>query len=312
MSATTLPSNRDCPNPYQRAPRALQTNPIARTRLLFPPVSLQGAIVSFISCDTRNLCLTAAQRLSHFPSSPLVCLTWFKDTEVGLVDICEAGHSWRPFSSSIMLSGSQSNSTVCWARTTGRVGMMTFTADVARALLKIDVGAVQDRFIPAREILSSDLWPFLNALLGAVDDAMTISVLEDYLAPLWQVIQSRPAASPSLSQVGRHWVARLARQAHEWRQTQSLRQVERRIKVQSGRSIREWRSLVKTEGLFFASRDRIESGLSINWAELALDEGFSDQSHLSRATKRVTGFSPSEFAKRYVEDESFWLYRLWV
>jgi AraC-like DNA-binding protein len=91
-----------------------------------------------------------------------------------------------------------------------------------------------------------------------------------------------------------------------------LRQVERRIKSQSGRSIREWQSLIRTEALFFTSREKFESGESINLAELALDEGFSDQAHLSRATKRVTGFSPTEFAQRYLEDESFWLYRLWV
>lgn len=184
--------------------------------------------------------------------------------------------------------------------------MVSFTADIARSLLKLDVGAVQDRFVPTHEILSPEFGPFLNALLDAGDDAITIAVLEDYLAPRWRVLQSRPSSTQPPRQVGRRWVERLARQAHDWRRTQSLRQVERRIKAQSGRSTRHWQSLVKTEGLFFAGRERIESGMPINWAELALDEGFSDQAHLSRATKRVTGFSPTEFAERYVEDESFW------
>jgi AraC-like DNA-binding protein len=92
----------------------------------------------------------------------------------------------------------------------------------------------------------------------------------------------------------------------------SARHVERRIKSFSGRSMREWQALVKTEGLFFAARDRYEAGQPFDWAALAQDEGFADQAHMSRAAKRLTGFSPSEFAQRFIEDESFWLYRLWV
>jgi AraC-like DNA-binding protein len=64
--------------------------------------------------------------------------------------------------------------------------------------------------------------------------------------------------------------------------------------------------------LFFAARDRYEKGEELDWASLATDLNFADQAHLSRAAKRVTGFSPGEFARRFIEDESFWLYRLWV
>lgn len=80
----------------------------------------------------------------------------------------------------------------------------------------------------------------------------------------------------------------------------------------SGRSLREWTALVRTEGLFFAARERHEAGRPFDWAGLAQEEGFADQAHLVRATKRITGFSPMEFTRRYEQDESFWLYRLWV
>jgi hypothetical protein len=33
---------------------------------------------------------------------------------------------------------------------------------------------------------------------------------------------------------------------------------------------------------------------------------------MSRVMKRMTGFAPAEFTRRFAEDESFWLYRLWV
>ena len=31
-----------------------------------------------------------------------------------------------------------------------------------------------------------------------------------------------------------------------------------------------------------------------------------------RSVKRISGFSPTEFTTRFLEDESFWMYRLWV
>lgn len=295
-----------------RAPRLPSPDGVMHELLYLAPPALQGALVAIISRDTRDLALTSAQRLSHFPASPLVCLSWFQGLDAGLVESTGNGPRWQSFGASVVISGSQSQPTVSWAPTTGRGGMVCFTADVAQTLLGIDLAAVHDRFVPAHAMLGAAWRPFLDALRDAPDDAATLAVLEQHLAPRWQSLQGRTSLTPSLRQIGRHWVERMAWQAHAWRGTHSLRQVERRIKSFSGRSLREWQSLVKTEGLFFAARARHEAGLPFDWAGLAHDEGFADQAHLSRTAKRMTGFSPSEFAQRFVEDESFWLYRLWV
>lgn len=91
----------------------------------------------------------------------------------------------------------------------------------------------------------------------------------------------------------------LAWQAMQWRDSHSARQSERR-------------TLVKTEGALFAALQGHAAGLPLDLAALAHEQGFADQAHLSRATKCITGFSPAEFARRFIEDESFWVYRLWV
>lgn len=300
------------PDPLARAPRVSSSPHGTHERLYLAPPALQGAVVAIITRDTRDLNLTSAQRLSHFPASPLVCLSWYQGLDAGLVENTASGPLWLPFGASVVISGSQSRPTVGWAPTTGRGGMVCFTADVAQALLGIGLAAVHDRFVAAHKALDAAWKPFLDALLGAADDAATLAVLEQHLALRWQGLRGRTSATPSIPQTGRHWVERMAWQARMWRRTQSPRQVERRIKSFSGRSLREWQSLVKTEGLFFAARARHEAGLPFGWAGLAHDEGFADQAHLSRAAKRITGFSPSVFAQRFVEDESFWLYRLWI
>jgi len=304
--ASLLPA---CPDRHARAPRVCEAGRQPIDRLVLAPPALQGAMLAMVSRDIALVPLSDAQRLSHFPASPIVTLSWYIGLDGGLVD---PRQGWMPFGARVMVSGSQSAPLVTWSPNGGRGCMACFAPDAARALFGLDLGAVQDRFLPASEVLGADLQPMCAALLAAPDDAASMRVLEAHLGPRWRALQGRVSGRPSLRQFGRHWVERLALRAHEWRNTHSARQVERRIKSFSGRSLRQWQALVRTEGMFFAARERYESGQPFDWATLALDEGFSDQAHMSRVTKEICGFPPTEFAQRYAEDESFWIYRLWV
>lgn len=262
--------------------------------------------------DPRGLAFDASQRMSHFPASPLLTLSWFPDSEVGLLHATDSGPRWQPFGASVVIGGSQSRPTISWSPDTGQGGVLCFTPEVARQLLGIDPAAVQDRFVPATDILPPPHHALCAALLQVREQGDLGTVLTEHLAPRWQALQGRQGGAASLRQIGRHWVERLAWQAMQWQRSRSPRQVERRIKAFSGRSLRDWQALVRTEGAFFAARDRHEAGEPFNWADLAAAEGFSDQAHLVRASRRITGFSPVEFTDRFLHDESFWLYRLWV
>ena len=296
-----------CPDPLARAARA----DTATDSLRLPPASLQGALVSVICRDTRGLALDDTQRLSHFPASPFVTLSWFRDIDVGQVRQDVGGLVWQPFGASCVVSGTQAHPCTSWAPTTGYGCMASFHADAAQALFGLDLARIQDRFMPAIDAMGPEWTPLWDALRSSADGDV-IGVLEHHLARRWQTLRGRDADQPSLRQLGRHWVERLAWQAHEWRREHSPRHVERRIKSFSGRSLREWQGIVRTEGLFFAARDRHDAGQPFDWAAMALDEGFADQAHMTRAVRRITGFTPAEFARRFAEDESFWMYRLWV
>lgn len=302
-----------CPSPTARAPRATDNAGRAPHDCLYPaPPALQGVLAALVSRDTRHLPLDSAQRLSHFPASPLVTLSWYHELDAGLVCDSPGGPLWQPFGARVVLSGSQSRPATAWAPTTGRGYMACFPADVAQALFGIDLALVHDRFVPARQVLDAGWAPLFEALLQAPDDAATMALLEQQLAARWAAIHGDGSALASLRQIGRHWVERLALKAMAWQRDVSPRHVERKIKSYSGRSLREWQALVRTEGLFFAARDRYEAGAPFNWAELALEQGFADQAHMSRAARQITGFPPGEFAQRFIHDESFWIYRLWM
>ncbi|WP_426195374.1 helix-turn-helix domain-containing protein [Massilia sp. DWR3-1-1] len=306
-----VPADPDscCPLPLARAPRASGSDAPAHASLRLPPAGLQGALVALLTRDTRALTLTAPQRLSHFPASPLVTISWFHQLDSGLVG--PAPGQWQAFGAAVVVSGTQSKPVTTWTPTSGKGTMACFNADAAQALFGLDLAAIQDRFVPASEAIDASFAPLWEALLACEDDAV-LALLAAHLAPRWNALQGRRPDQLSLRQLGRNWVERLAWQAQDWGRVHSRRQVERRIKTFSGRSLRHWQSLVRTEGLFFAARDRFEAGQPFDWATLAHEEGFADQAHMSRMTRRITGFAPGEFAQRFSDDESFWVYRLWV
>ena len=71
------------------------------------------------------------------------------------------------------------------------------------------------------------------------------------------------------------------------------------------------RGLARSEQAFFdAIAAQVQTG-DIRWADVAADNGFADQSHLCRVTRRVTGFSPEELRQRMRSELAFWPYRLW-
>ena len=304
------PARNACPHPLVRAPRVATIGTRPAARLHPAPPGLQGAIAVILSRDARECQLSDEQRLTHFPASPVMSLSWFSGQWVGTVETEGSGWCWRPYGASLVIAGSRSEPTVTWSPTNGYGGMICFTPDIARTLFGLDPAAVHDRFVPAHDALGDHWRSFLDALESAADDTVVLSAIAEHVGPRWRSIEGRTAAQPTLRELGRHWVQRLALQSREWQRGLSARQAERRIKAFSGRSLRDWQSLVRTEGVFFAARDRFEAGLPFDWAGIAQDEGFADQAHLSRAVRRITGFPPS--AQRFVEDESFWVYRLWV
>lgn len=284
-------------------------------RLYRAPTSLAGALAALICRDTGGVDLDAAQRLSHFPASPMLSLAWYVDVEAGLVSRTPAaagGGRWTAFGSPIVLAGSQSEPSAGWTRTTGRAGMILFDVEVARALFGLDPSAIHDRFVDARQYLDASWSDLLDGLMAAPDDRAALAVLTQHLGPRWRALRQQDSVPRALTRFGRDWVERLGWQAHQWRRTHGPRQVERRVKAWTGRSLRSWQALVQTEGLFEAARGRHDAGEPYDWAALAQDLGFADQAHMARATRRISGFSPTDFAQRFRDDESFWVYRLWV
>jgi AraC-like DNA-binding protein len=43
-----------------------------------------------------------------------------------------------------------------------------------------------------------------------------------------------------------------------------------------------------------------------------VQQGYADQAHLCRETRRITGFAPEALRRQMTTAESLWAYRLWA
>jgi len=121
------------------------------------------------------------------------------------------------------------------------------------------------------------------------------------------------AARPQATFTGRllnDWSHSLALRAATVGLGRSRRQFERRIKQWTGQTLRELRGRERSEQAFFDVVTALKDG-DVNWSEVASNNGYADQSHLCRQTRRVTGFAPEELRRRIATEEGFWAYRLW-
>jgi AraC-like DNA-binding protein len=185
-----------------------------------------------------------------------------------------------------------------------------FMPDALHALTQLRVTDLVDRFVDASAVLPPDWLAMCQQAQDALDDAQRLHVMEEFLEPRWQ--QCRPSQA-LLQHRYSDWVAHLTQRAAVSAPGRSLRQIERRIKQWAGLPLRELRIMGRSEEAFYASTTQAaQTADKPDWAQIAADMGYSDQSHLIRTTRRITGFTPEALGKGIQQHESFWAYRLWM
>ena len=89
----------------------------------------------------------------------------------------------------------------------------------------------------------------------------------------------------------------------------SSRQIQRYVKFRTGQSQRSLLTRARGDQAFQYALTEKENG-NLNLAGMSADLGYSDQSHMGREIKKITGFSPQDFLERYDREEAFWCFRL--
>ena len=283
----------------------------AVNRLWLPRASLSLCVRAIVSRDTVGASLDDHQRLNHFPAIPLCSVNWWFE---GRAEWLTRGPSSslasprRPLPSDLVFSGPRSTPVTTWTPEASHGMILLLMPDALWRMTGIEPADHVDRFVDARTVLPAPWLEMCEAVGRCADDDARVARIERFLAPLWESV--RPGGT-ALGNRSADWARTLAAQAATSRAGRSLRQVERRIKRWGGMSMRELRVLGRAEQAFFRARDGTGCDESPNWAAVADDSGYSDQSHLVRTSRRVSGFSPQALYRGIEEDEAFWAYRLW-
>lgn len=175
----------------------------------------------------------------------------------------------------------------------GHVLGVAFHPGGFRPMLGSSVGALAGRVVPAGDLWGHDDRPVARAILAATDADVMCAALDDYLDargarrdPTAEEVASLvryAEATPSLSRAD-------ALAAHGG---MSLRSLQRLFTEYVGIGPK-W--VIQRFRLLDAAQ-AAHAGTDVDWADLAVRLGFSDQAHLTRAFTHVVGTPPATYAR---------------
>lgn len=282
----------------------------ARSELWLPGAALTSCMRAVIVRDTRAAALSDEQRYNHFPATPMCSIAWYLSGSVQLCDPHARVSLGAPgaLAAPVMFCGPFDHPVTTRNPGPMHAVVLLLMPDALSLMTGLDPGAHLNRISPAEDVFDGAWLAMCEAVKTAHDDEQRVQTIESFLHPLWQ------RARPKTTLAGRYlsdWSQSLALRAATSGLGRSLRQAERRIKKWTGRPLRELRGLGRSEDAFFDALAALVKSGSVNWSEVAGNTGYSDQAHLCRETRRVTGFAPEELHRRIRCEEGFWPYRLW-
>lgn len=282
----------------------------AISRLWLPSLALTGCMRGVMARDARAVVLGPEQRFNHYPATPMCTLNWWFG---GPVDMLAPGSPASldsprsPVPSAVAFGGPFTRPSITWSSGAAHGMMLLLLPDAVHHLTGIEPGNWIDRMVDVGDVLPADWVAMCASVAAAPDDDRRVRLIEDFLDPRWQA--TRPKRVLALHRYT-DWADGLALHAATSRTGRSLRQVERRIRLWAGQPLRELRGFGRAERAFFEAMES-EDGQRPPWSGLATDAGYSDQSHLCRVSRRITGCTPAELLDRIAHDEGFWAYRIW-
>jgi methylphosphotriester-DNA--protein-cysteine methyltransferase len=188
-------------------------------------------------------------------------------------------------------------------RMRGRVEGLSITLrpGAASALLGIPAGALSEQTVPL-----DALWPgagteLRDRLAEAGDEAARVEVLRAALHR--RLIRSGASLHPGAAHAAR-LIAASGGRARLRDVADAIGVGDRRLQqlfhAHIGLSPRAWSRLARLHGCLRDLRRRASPG----WAEVAVDSGFYDQSHLVNEFRALCGLTPTEFLTRSISHSS--------
>jgi hypothetical protein len=272
--------------------------PLPDTCVVVPDAAVGAAVRAFIWRDSGAEGLV---HLNRFPAAPFCTITW-----------CLAGRLFLgasvdgPMLDRVIVGGPGSRPMLTAA--TGRLHAFTvvFFPDAFARLTGLSPGTLIDRLVPAHEVLPAYWYGLLRDIAGAADHPERVRRLTRFVADRCDAAPCGVEGTKGTASLS--WLHGLRRRIDA-----SLlceRQVERRIKRETGQTLRSLQCSGRFEAAVLKARDAKRNGV-LSWAGLAGETGYADQSHICREFRKMSGITPARLIDPDNGDESFWIYRYW-
>lgn len=271
-------------------------------RLIAPPAVLAGAVYAGLVRDTRALPPEAgeAARLNRFPALPYCGLTFL--LEGGAELMAPAGHPDLGALPADFVSGPQRAPFA--SRNTGPMASycIVFHPQAFEPLTGVSLLALRDRHRPLAEVLPPEWRALAAGVRAAPDDDARHAAAMAWLAPRWAAVRPAGGLLQELPALLRAMPVRAVAAVMGW----TTRHLERRALKAHGLTPRELKAIERLHEAVLAAHDDPRP-----LAELAQAHGFSDQPHMTREWRRLTGVAPAQLQQALAgDDEGWWLYRL--
>lgn len=271
-------------------------------RLYQPSVEVSPFVRAFMLRDTRHCALQGEQLLNRFPASAHCVMTWFLEGEAELLS--DAGGQQGLVLSGCVVSGCQTQPFVSRNRGDTHGFMAMFYPDAFQSLFGVDLAQLQNKFLPANDVLPARGRALVDAVFAAASHSARQALVEDCVTeharhhklPAWLRIRrmgSRITLGMAASLLGI-----------------GPRQLQRLALREAGANLQTLNRLRRGERSFLAAQRRHFAGQEIDWADHALDCDYADQSHMARECKAQTGRTPAQLARDATREEADWVYRL--
>jgi AraC-like DNA-binding protein len=178
---------------------------------------------------------------------------------------------------------------------------VTLRPGAAAALLGVPAGAISGQAVPLDALWRGEAGRLLDQLAQAPDDAARAALLQ---AALLRRLRSHEAAVPAATVHAAALFTASGGRATPREVARAIGVGERRLQQLFHEGVgvtpRAFRRLARLHACLRALRQRSDPA----WAQLALDAGFYDQSHLANEFKALCGLTPGMFLARTVSGSS--------
>jgi AraC-like DNA-binding protein len=166
-----------------------------------------------------------------------------------------------------------------------------------------------NRVCPLAAALDESWQAMALDVLHAHNDEYRVKLVEAFLEPRWLAARSINHVSWGPAQRQGEWSRAAISRVYKFAKGRGKRQLERRTRTMTGWSARGLKNLSRVEhALLMAAR---ANQPRVNWASIAAEAGYADQSHLCRELRRYTGLSPQQLWLHLQNEQSLWVYKAW-